>query len=64
MDHHPYPVDGFLRLPQVLQLIPVSRSGFWAGIKEGRYPAPVKLSARVTVWRLSDVRAYIDSVAK
>lgn len=64
MDRHTQPVDSFLRLPQVLQLIPVSRSGWWAGVKDGRYPTPVKLSARVTVWRMSDVQAYIDSVSK
>ena len=64
MDRHTQLVDSFLRLPQVLQLIPVSRSGWWAGVKDGRYPTPVKLSARVTVWRMSDVQAYIDSVSK
>lgn len=64
MDRHTQAVDCFLRLPQVLQLIPVSRSGWWAGVKDGRYPTPVKLSARVTVWRMSDVQAYIDSVSK
>lgn len=64
MDRHTQAVDSFLRLPQVLQLIPVSRSGWWAGVKNGRYPTPVKLSARVTVWRMSDVQAYIDSVSK
>jgi len=64
MDRLTQAVDSFLRLPQVLQIIPVSRSGWWAGVKDGRYPAPVKLSARVTVWRMSDVQAYIDSVSK
>lgn len=64
MDRPTQAVDSFLRLPQVLQIIPVSRSGWWAGVKDGRYPAPVKLSARVTVWRMSDVQAYIDSVSR
>jgi len=58
------PTDGFLRLPQVLERIPVSRSGFWKGVKEGRFPQPVKLSPRVTVWRASDVQAYIEAAAK
>ncbi|MBT0664344.1 AlpA family phage regulatory protein [Geobacter pelophilus] len=44
-----------LRLPQVLELIPVSRSAWWAGVKSGLYPAPVKLSANVTCWRASDI---------
>ena len=58
------PAEIFLRLPQVLERIPVSRSGFWRGVKEGRYPQPVKLSPRVTVWTLSSVQAYIDAASK
>lgn len=54
------PAETFLRLPQVLERIPVSRSGFWKGVKEGRFPQPVKLSPRVTVWKASDVQAYIE----
>lgn len=50
---------GFLRLPDVLALIPVSRSAWWAGVKEGRFPPPVKLSARTTAWRRDDIQALI-----
>jgi prophage regulatory protein len=53
------PPEGYLRLPQVLSVIPVSRSAWWAGCKTGRYPAPVKLSPRVTVWRVADIRALL-----
>lgn len=45
----------FLRLPQVLTIFPVSRSSWWAGVKSGRYPAPVKISERVTAWRYVDI---------
>lgn len=54
------PCDSFLRLHQVLQRVPVSRSGWWQGVKDGRFPKPIKLSPRVTVWRASEVQAYID----
>jgi predicted DNA-binding transcriptional regulator AlpA len=50
-----------LRLPQVLDLIPVSRSSWWAGVKEGRFPAPVMIGPRTAAWRLSDLRALVDS---
>jgi predicted DNA-binding transcriptional regulator AlpA len=53
------PETGFLRLPQVLELIPVSKSTWWAGVKAGRYPAGVKLSSRTTAWRASDIRRLI-----
>jgi prophage regulatory protein len=58
---NPKTPDSFLRIPQVLELVPVSRSGWWQGVKEGRFPQPVKLSPRVTVWRASDVQAYIEA---
>lgn len=54
------PETGFVRLPQILAVYPISRSAFWAGVKEGKYPAPVKLSARVTAWRVEDIRALIE----
>lgn len=54
------PSTGFLRLPQVLALIPVSRSAWWAGCKSGRYPKPVKLGPRTTAWRVSDIAALLE----
>ncbi len=54
------PESGFLRLPQVLAVFPVSRSAWWAGIAAGRYPAGVKLSPRTTAWRCEDIRELIE----
>jgi len=56
-------VNGLLRLPQVLVLIPISRSGWWQGVKDGRYPQPVKLGPRVTVWKANDIRKFIDAMS-
>lgn len=53
--------NALLRLPQVLALIPVSRSAWWAGCKSGRYPNPVKLGPRTTAWRASDIAALWKS---
>jgi prophage regulatory protein len=39
--------------------LPISKSSWWAGVAEGRYPAPVKLGARTTCWRESEVMALI-----
>lgn len=57
------PKTGFLRLPSVLAPlgpIPVSKSTWWAGIKAGRFPKPVKLGPRITAWRVEDIRALIE----
>lgn len=53
------PETGYVRLPVVLKVFPVSKSTFWAGIKTGKYPAGVKLSERVTAWRVEDIRALL-----
>ena len=56
------PQTGFLRLPAIIAPngpIPVSKSTWWAGVKNGRYPKPVKLSTRVTAWRVEDIRELI-----
>jgi predicted DNA-binding transcriptional regulator AlpA len=49
------------RLSQVLQFIPVSRSTWWQGVRESRYPAPVKLGPATTCWRGSDLLALIEN---
>jgi predicted DNA-binding transcriptional regulator AlpA len=57
------PATGFVRLPHILAPegpIPVSRSTWWAGVKDGRYPKPVKLGPRITAWRVDDIRALIQ----
>lgn len=53
--------DGFIRLPKVLLLIPISRSAWYAGIKAKIYPPGVKLSPRTTAWKLSDIQKLIKT---
>ena len=55
------PEIGFVRLPQILRLIPVGRSTWWAGVRSGRYPAAIKLGPRTTAWRVDDIRRLIES---
>lgn len=67
------PEIGFLRLNQIIgddrqtppipALIPVKKSTWWAGVKCGRFPKPVKLGPRTTAWRVEDIRKLIDSGA-
>jgi prophage regulatory protein len=54
------PATGFLRLPQILALIPISRSSWWAGIRHGKFPKGIKLGSKTTVWRAEDIRALIE----
>ena len=52
--------ERLLRLRDVLKRIPVSASTWWTGVREGKFPQPVKLSRRVTAWRETDIRALMD----
>lgn len=66
------PTTGFIRLPNIIgnpksdppitPLIPVSKSSWWAGIKSGIYPQPIKLGARSTAWRVEDIRELITKL--
>ncbi|NJD05589.1 MAG: AlpA family phage regulatory protein [Methylococcaceae bacterium] len=70
---HKLPETGYLRLPQIVgdkkadppipPVIPVSKSTWWAGVKDGRYPKPVKLGPRITAWRVEDIRSLIKRTA-
>ena len=56
------PATGFLRLSQVLALIPVGKSSWWRGCKSGRYPKPVKLAPRTTAWKAEDIAALVATL--
>lgn len=43
-------------------IIPVSKSAWWAGVSSGKFPAPVKLSARTTAWRSDDIDRLIQEL--
>ena len=53
----------FLRLPQVAELLGVSKSTVWMYAREGKLPKATKLSPRVSVWKKSDVIALIEKVS-
>lgn len=56
--------ESLLRLPQVLTIIPISKSAWWQGCKEGRYPKPIKLGPRTTVWKASDIAAFMRQLTR
>ena len=53
-------VGDFKTDPPISPLIPVGRSSWWAGVKSGRFPKPVKLGPRTTVWRQRDIISLIE----
>ena len=57
------PSEGFVRLPVVVKVLGIGKTTWWVGIKEGRFPQPVKLGPRTTAWRVEDIRALIANPA-
>lgn len=55
------PQEGYVRLPDVLAVFPVSRSTWWAGVKQGKYPQPVKLGPNIAAWRVEEIRQLLAS---
>jgi prophage regulatory protein len=63
------PLKGFLRLPQIIgdrknnipAIIPVSRTTWWRGVRDGIYPQPHKLSAQAVGWKAEDIMRLVDS---
>ena len=68
------PETGFLRLhhiigdptakPPVPPIIPVGKSTWWAGVKCGKYPKPVKLGPKTTCWKIQDIEKLIADYSK
>lgn len=48
----------------ILPIIPISKSAWWDGISEGKYPKPIKLSANTTVWRSDDIQELINRLCE
>lgn len=46
--------------PAIAPLFPISRAGWYAGIRKGIYPPPVKLSERIAAWPVQSIRALLD----
>lgn len=49
-----------LRAKQVLEIVPISKSTLYQWIKDGKFPAPIKLSERCSVWMSESVQKFID----
>lgn len=68
------PEIGFARLEQIVgnpkadppipPVTPVCKSGWWEGVRTGRYPKPVKLGPRTTAWRVEDIRRLVAELGK
>lgn len=57
------PQQGMSRASQLIPLLPFGSSTLWAWSRDGRFPAPVKLSPTMTAWRNAEVIEWLESHA-
>ena len=55
--------EKLLRLSEVLTRVPISRSAWYQGVKDGKFPPPIKLGSKTSAWRESDVNRLIADLA-
>ena len=56
------PATGFVRQSQLIPApVPFSSATLWRKVKAGTFPAPVKLSERVTAWKVESIREWLDA---
>lgn len=58
------PAEGFVRLPQVLFMFPISRTNIWRMVKNGSFPQPKKIGPRTTVWDVQELREYRKRISE
>jgi len=51
----------YIRLNDLKEYLPFSKSTIYSMVKEGRFPAPYKLGVRVSAWSLEEVNEWLDA---
>lgn len=67
--NNPLPETGLVRAKQLFgdakngipPILPICKASFWAGVRSGKYPQPVKLGPRTICWKVEDIRKLIDA---
>jgi predicted DNA-binding transcriptional regulator AlpA len=54
------PDDALLRIDDVLAIVTLSRSAWYAGIRRGQFPRGIALTKRTHVWRADEIREVIS----
>lgn len=65
----PAPANRLIRINELASskgqpgIVPISPATLWRWVKAGKFPAPIRLSDRVTAWESAKVRAWIEAQA-
>ncbi len=61
-DLYKFPESGFVRQSDLLEILPFSAATLWRRVRAKKFPRPIKLSQRVTAWRVSEIKAHLDAL--
>jgi prophage regulatory protein len=51
----------FYRARDVQDKVRISKATIWSWVKQNKFPSPIKLGKGVTVWRKSDIDAWVKT---
>ena len=52
-----------MRIPQILEVMPISKSKFWLMVQKGEFPKPIKIG-RSSFWTIDQVQGFIRERTK
>jgi prophage regulatory protein len=52
-----------MRIPQILEVMPISKSKFWLMVQKGEFPKPIKIG-RSSFWTIDQVQTFIRERTK
>lgn len=54
----------YLKLKDVLEIFPVSRSSWNRGVRLGKFPKPIKFGERIRLWEKDEFYAFLKKTKK
>jgi len=54
-------MDSFIRMRELVKRVPVSKAHIWRLVQAGKFPKPIKLSEKCTVWKIADIENWLKA---
>ncbi len=54
-------MGNFLRIVDVMKKTGIAKSTIWLWVSEGKFPKPIKLSPRITVWEEKEINHWMSN---
>lgn len=55
-------MSNFLRIKEVMKKTGIARSTIWLWVSENKFPRPIKLSPRITVWEEEKINIWQENI--